>query len=323
MDVGIMVEGQEGLSWQRWRHIARLVEDLGFESLWRSDHLFSQTQDRTLDALEPFVSLAVLAVETSRMRFGPLVSAVTFRHPSIVARMAAQIDELSGGRLVLGMGAAWFEEEHDAFGIPFPPRAERFDRLDEALHVVRALWSDGPARFKGQHYQLRDAECYPKPVQRPMPILVGGNGEQRTLRIVAAHANEWNAIYLDVETYRRKREVLAKHCEDIGRDPSDIRSSMMLGYIVARDEAALPALVERLRATGHPVARAGADPTEAITRLRRRGFQIGSADQLVDALGRYEEAGVSRVMLHHLALDDDASLELLASDVLPQVQRSS
>ena len=322
MQLGVMVEGQEGLGWDLWRRLFRAVEDLGFESLWRSDHFFSFGDDRTRDALEPFVSLAVVAAGTERIRFGPLVTSVTFRHPSMVARMAAQIDRLSGGRLVLGMGAGWNVAEHAAFGVAMPAAGERLDRLAEAIQVVQALWGDGPASFAGRHFTLEDAECYPKPAQQPLPVLVGGNGERRTLRIVAEHANEWNGMYLDLAAYRAKRVVLERHCAAVGRDPATIGHSMMLGYLIGRDARELAERYARL-ARGNPMLAGGEqDAAAGLAALRARGWLVGEPGEIVEALGRLAEAGLGRVMLHHLAMDDFAALELLAAEVLPQAQQS-
>jgi F420-dependent oxidoreductase-like protein len=320
MRLGVMVEGQEGLGWEIWRRLFRAVEDLGFESLWRSDHFFSFGEDRTRDSLEPFVSMTLLAAETERIRFGPLVTAVTFRHPAMVARMAAQIDRLSGGRMVLGMGAGWNVPEHAAFGVRMPPAGERLDRLAEAIQVVQALWGEGPASFAGRHFTLEDAECYPKPAQQPLPVLVGGNGERRALRIVAEHANEWNGIYLDVDGYRAKAEVLARHCEAVGRDPATIAHSMMLGFVVGNDERELGERYARIAGNNRRLAGPERDLESGLAALRRRGWLVGAPSEVVETLGRLDEAGLSRVMLHHLAMDDFDALEVLARDVLPQVR---
>jgi F420-dependent oxidoreductase-like protein len=313
-----MVEGQEGLTWTRWRDLLLETEALGYESIWRSDHWFSFTADRTLPALEPFLSFVLAAEVTRRLRFGPLVAAVTFRPPALVARMAAQIDALSGGRFVLGLGAGWNVPEHEAFAFELAPPRERLDRLEEAIQVARALWAPGPAHFAGRYYQLRGAECYPKPAQPRLPILVGGNGEQRTLRIVARHADEWNALYQAPEAYRVKNAVLAERCAEVGRDPATIRRSMMIGYLVGRDERELRAHLAKL-----PANRGGGtpqDPDRALAALRERGWLVGTPDALVEQCGRLAEAGLDRLMLHHLALDDDTALELVASRVLPQLR---
>jgi F420-dependent oxidoreductase-like protein len=319
MNLGLMIEGQEDLSWDLWRRIVRTAEDSGFESLWRSDHFFSLSGPRDRQALETFLSFVLLAEHTERIRFGPLVSSMTFRHPSLLARMAAQIDVLSNGRFILGMGAGWNVPEHEAFGLPFPPLKERMDRLEEGVQVVQALWAGGPATFEGTHYQLREAVCYPKPVQSPLPVLVGGRGERRTLRIVARFANEWNVVGANLEEYRRLRGVLEAHCADVGRDPASIAHSQMSGFVIGRDEAERNAHFDRIAAKIPAMAQQPRDQT--LERLVGAGWLIGSPDQIVDALGHREVAGISRTMLQHHANDDFDSAELIASEVIPQVQR--
>lgn len=314
-----MIEGQEGLNWDRWRRIIRTTEDLGYESLFRSDHFFSLSGPHDRDALETIISFVLVAEESSRIRFGPLVSSMTFRHPSLVARMAAQIDVLSRGRFILGMGAGWNVPEHEAFGLPFPPVRERMDRLEEGIQVVRTLWGDGPASFEGRYYQLKDVECYPKPVQSPAPILVGGSGEKRTLRIVAKYADEWNAVGLTPEGYRHKEEVLRQHCEAVGRDPSSIRRSMMAGFVVGRDQAEIHAHLGRIGEALPNLVRG--NPDEVLEGVRNRGWLVGTPSEVVEQIGQREELGLERIMLQHHAQADFETLELIARDVLPQVQR--
>ncbi len=337
MDLGVMIEGQEGLGWELWRRIARSTEDAGFDSLWRSDHFHSLMGPRDRDALETFISFVVAAEETERVRFGPLVTSMTFRHPSLLARMAAQLDQLSGGRFVLGVGAGWNVGEHEAFGLPFPSLRERMDRLEEGVQVVLALLGDGPASFEGRYYRLHEAISHPKPAQRPLPLLVGGRGERRTLRITARYAQEWNFAGVDLDEYRRLAGVLAAHCEDVGRDASEIRHSQMAGFVVGRDEAELRGHFERIAEQAPAMVRAGgraidADQRQAAARPRHsieetlsvlatRGWLIGTPDAIVEQIGRCEEAGIAGMMLQHHALADFDSLELIASHVLPQVQR--
>jgi len=318
MDLGVMIEGQEGLTWDRWRRIMRATEDLGFESLWRSDHFFSLSGPRDRQALETFLSFVLVATETSRIRFGPLVASSTFRHPSLVARMSAQIDALSGGRFILGMGAGWNVPEHEAFGLPFPPIKERMDRLEESIQVVRALWSDGPANFEGRHYTLKDALCEPKPTQRPLPIVVGGSGERRTLKLVAQYAQEWNGVGLTVEAYQAKRAVLEQHCADVGRDPRTIRHSQMTGFIIGKTEADQRAHLARVAETLPALSRN--DPAEVIRGVKARGWLVGTPGEVVEEIGRRQEAGLSRLMLQHQAQEDFATLELIAREVMPQVR---
>ncbi len=321
MDLGIMIEGQEDLNWDLWRRIIRATEDSGFESLWRSDHFFSLSGPTDRDALETFVSFVMVAEESERIRFGPLVTSMTFRHPSLLARMAAQADVLSGGRFILGMGAGWNVPEHEAFGLPFPALGERMDRLEEGVQVVQALWADGPASFEGEHFQLREANCYPKPAQSPLPLLIGGRGERRTLRMVARYANEWNIVGVDLAEYGRLSGVLADHCAEAGRDPAEIRHTQMSAPIVGRDDAELKAHLGRV-ANKIPALAEGS-PDDVLDGVRQRGWLVGSPAQIVDELGRREEAGITRTMLQHHANDDFATIELIASEILPQVQRAS
>src|SRR5262245_59623424 len=191
MEMGLMVEGQHGLDWDRWRRVLRTAERLEFARVFRSDHYFLSA-DHQQESLDSSLSFAVAAIETERIGFGSLVAPITYRHPVDLARVGAQIQLLSGGRFVLGLGAAWNEAEHRAYGFPFPPVRERFDRLDEAIQVIRLLWRDEPASFEGRYYRLEGADARPKPGGKPPPILIGGMGELRTLRLVARFADEWN-----------------------------------------------------------------------------------------------------------------------------------
>ena len=319
MDLGVMIEGQEGLGWELWRRIVRATEDTGFESLWRSDHFFSLTGPRDREALETFISFVVAAEESERIRFGPLVASMTFRHPSLLARMAAQLDQLSGGRFVLGVGAGWNVGEHAAFGLPFPSLRERMDRLEEGIQVVLALLGDEPASFDGRYYQLHEALSYPKPLQRPLPLLIGGRGERRTLQMAARYAQEWNFAGIELDEYRRLAGVLARHCDEAGRDPADVRHSQMAGFVIGRDEAEQRAHLERIAVQAPALVQQSFEETLAV--LEARGWLIGTPDAIVEQIGRCEEAGITRIMLQHHAMTDFASLELIAARVLPQVQR--
>lgn len=305
-----MVEGQNGLTWERWIHILQLAERLGFPTVFRSDHYFIGPQQ---DSLEAYLSFAVAARETKRIRFGPLVSPVTFRSPVDVGRMAAQVDLLSGGRFVMGLGAGWNEPEHRAYGIPFPPVKERFDRLEEAIQVIRALWSPGPAAFSGKHYQLDGADCQPKPAEGRPPILIGGAGEKRTLKLVARYAAEWNSVNLSPDAYAQKVAVLERHCEAEGRDPATIRRSMMTFAVIGPDQASLDRATERMMSMWG--ARPGTSPAEYRETLRARGMIVGGKAEILDALGNYARHGLEEVQFQHFSFDDDTVPEFLANDV--------
>ncbi|MBI3760833.1 MAG: LLM class flavin-dependent oxidoreductase, partial [Chloroflexi bacterium] len=224
--------------------------------------------------------------------------------------MAASVDALSGGRFELGIGAGWNEGEHRMFGIDFPPYKTRLEMLDEGAQVIKALWSGKPATFAGKHYRLEGAEAYPLPAQSPPPLIMGGKGEKRTLRIVATHATEWNCSYSGIEIFRHKSRVLDEHCAAIGRDPMTLRRSMMIPFVLGRDDKAIQRNIDAHRRM-FPSLPATLDDWLA------RGFPGGSPSQMVDQLKALEEAGAARFMLQHNDLDDLATLELLASEVLP------
>ncbi|HXH23545.1 MAG TPA: TIGR03560 family F420-dependent LLM class oxidoreductase [Dehalococcoidia bacterium] len=317
MKLGVMIEGQEGLNWERWKEIVRATEELGYESLWRSDHFFSLMGARDRDALETFVSLVHVAENTSRIRFGTLVCSMTFRHPALVARMAAGIDRLSGGRFILGIGAGWNVPEHEAFGIPFPPLKERMDILEDSAAIITGLWREPSFTFKGRVFELKDARLNPKPAQSPAPLLIGGGGERRTLRAVARYASEWNVTPMPIERYRQKVAALEGHCAAAGRDPSTIARSMMCGFIVGRDEAEA---LERVRALQQVMPMLAQTPAEQVLRgMAGRGWLAGTPEQVVVQIKALEAEGISRIMLQHHNQTDFDALELIAAEVMPRV----
>ena len=304
--IGIMIEGSRGLNWARWKRLLQTAEDCGFQSVFRSDHFTNPAGEDDQDSLELWMSLAYAASHSKSIEFGSLVAPVTFRHPSLQARYAAAIDDLSGGRLVLGMGAGWQAREHQRFGLPFYDFATRYQMLEEALQVTKLLLaSEAPSSFQGQHFQLEEAILLPRPA-RPggPPILIGGNGPRRTLPLVAKYADEWNADALDLETYRARRATLGDYLAAEGRAPDDIKYSLMTRIIYRRTQAQLDAFLHENGVSDEQVA-AGK-------------MIVGTAAEVVDQIGARAEAGVERIMLRWLELDDMANLELLAQDVLPQ-----
>jgi F420-dependent oxidoreductase-like protein len=319
MQLGVMLEGQEGLTWERWRRTMASAEALGFESLWRSDH-FTSPLDSSRESLETWVALTVAATQTTRLRFGPLVCPITFRHPALLARMAAALDTLSGGRLVLGLGAGWNEQEHRAFGLPFPPLRERMDMLEEGIEVIVRLWADEPAYFAGRHYRLEGASPYPKPRQRPrIPLLIGGTGQGRTLRIVARYADEWDAQgAIAPAAYRARSERLAACCREIGRDPAEIRRCVSTAYLIGRDEAELRRRGEAIRRLVPGLAQV--DVAAVPDTLRSLGWLVGTPDELAASLRDLADEGVERVMLQHNDQDDLEALELVAREVMPRLR---
>lgn len=307
LEVAIMIEGQDGLNWPRWQRIVEGVEALGFQGLFRSDH-FTNANPPDKDSLELWVSLTWLADHTERIEFGPLVTPASFRHPAITARMAAAVDDLSAGRLVLGLGAGWQEREHEMFGFDLLDLEGRFQRYEEYLEVVsRLLKSDEHVSFEGGFYELHDALLLPRPA-RPggPPILVGGNGPQRTLPLAARFADEWNGVYLTPEDFAWRNGRLDDLLEEEGRELSEVRRSLMVGLVFGKDEAEVS---EQLSKKGR-----------SAEEMRRAGLIVGTVDEVVEQLGHYAEAGVERIMLQWLALDDIEGLEALAHGVLPHLK---
>lgn len=212
-------------TWAELRATWQLVDRLGYDSAWTFDHFFPIMSDPSGPCLEGWISLTALAAETSRVRLGVLVTGNTYRHPTVLAKMGATLDHTSGGRLIMGLGAGWFEAEHAAYGLPFGTTAERIRRSDEGAEIIRRLWTEPRVTFEGRYYRLRDAYCEPKPVQRPRPpLMIGGGGEKLMLRVVAKHADGWNTFGTP-DVFRRKLAVLREHCRAVGRDPAGIEVS--------------------------------------------------------------------------------------------------
>ena len=304
----MMIEAQEGLTWERWEGLARAAEAGPWESLFRSDHLTGLFGEATRPSLDAWASLAWLASHTRRIRFGPLVSPLTFYHPAILAKRAAAVDQLSGGRLDLGIGAGWNDYEHRMFGVPFPALKERLDRLECGARAIRALWRGGPVTVEQPYYPLVDAQSSPLPVGAR--LVIGGRGERRTLRIVAEFADEWNVTRVTLEEYAAKRAVLVRHCRDVRRDPAAIAVSLMVPVIVGTTPADIAARARRAVAIFPRL------PGDAAG-WRAAGFLYGTPDEVGEDLRRWESAGMHRVMLQMVDMDDRDAIELLAAKVLP------
>ncbi len=308
--IGLMIEGQEDLTWERFFRLVDAVEILGFESLFRSDHLTALENFPERATLELWSSLAAAAERTTRLRFGPLVCPLTFHHPFQLAQRAAALDALSEGRFELGIGAGWFAGEHRRFGLPFPPLPVRLDMLDEGARIILALWSGQPLTMSGKCYALHEAESYPLPVQNPLPLIMGGKGERRTLRLVAEYATEWNCSYAGVDVFRRKSLVLDDHCAAVGRDPLGLRRSVMVPFVIGRTPVEIQGRIDAHRAMFPSLPR-------TLDEWLTEGYLGGTPADLVDQLSVFVAAGAQRFMLQHNDLDDIASLELLAAKVLP------
>ncbi len=304
--IGLMFEGQDGLNWERWSRLLQLAEDGGFHCVFRSDH-YTNPVGEYKDSLELWVSLTYAASHTKRIEFGPLVTPVTFRHPTITTRMAVDVDTLSNGRLTLGMGAGWQEREHHNFGVPFYDFKTRYAMLTDALEVTtRLIESDTPVNYDGEHFSLDDAIQLPRPT-RKIPILIGGNGPKRTLPLAAKYADEWNGVFIPPETYQERNQLLDNLLAENGRDAGAVKRSLMMGTVFGKDDAAYKAALE---------AR-GADEAH----LRERGVILGTSSQWIDQIGKYNEVGVECIMLQWLNLDDLDGIELVAKEVLPHFHR--
>jgi F420-dependent oxidoreductase-like protein len=296
MRVCLMIEGQEGVTWDQWRALATTAEAAGFEALFRSDH-YMGLGGQGWGSLDAWTTLGALAAVTSRIRLGTLVSPATFRHPSVLAKAAATVDQISGGRVEVGLGAGWHEREHAAHGFPFPPTRERFDVLAEQLEIVRRSWEPEPFTFEGRHYTLAEAHPQPKPVQTRVPLIMGGNAGPRASALAARWADEYNTIYATPDECRERRAKIAAACEEAGREP--LPFSLMTGVLVGSDRAELDARARR-QAPGDVWI--SGTPDEAIARIKT-----------------YEEAGVERIMLQHLLHDDPEMVELIGREIIPAV----
>ncbi len=307
MEIAIMIEGQNGLTWPRWQNLAAAVEDLGFIGLYRSDH-FTNVAPPDKDSLELWVSLTWLASHTKRIEFGPLVSPVSYRHPALTARMAAAVDDLSdagsGGRLTLGLGAGWQEREHDLFGFDLLDLKSRFNRFEEGLEIItRLLNSDVPVTFEGKYYHLREATLLPRPARPGGPrLLIGGNGEKRTLPLAVKYADEWNAVFAPPAEFTRLNTHLDELLKAAGRDPKFVHRSMMTGLRFGRTREELDSLLSSRNQTAEE--------------LRKRGIIVGVGEEVVEQLNELQKTGIQRVMLQWLDLDDLKGLSALAKTVL-------
>jgi F420-dependent oxidoreductase-like protein len=284
-------------SWSDTLALAKHAEAGGWHGVWYADHFMPNAEDTSGPTSECWTTLAALAASVPRIRLGALVTGNTYRHPAVLAKMAANVDNISGGRCVLGLGAGWQENEHRAYGINFSTLGGRMSRFEEACQVVTGLLSNEKTNFAGKHYQLTDAPLAPKPVQKPLPLLIGGGGEQRTLRIAAKYANEWN-VWGTPEVLKHKGGILDEYCREIGRDPKTIAHSAQ-GMLVLTDDAAM---VERMKAAGRPVIG-------------------GNGPQVRALVEQYAEAGVDELIIPDFNLgrtveDKTAIMDRFANEVM-------
>ena len=310
MDLRIFTEPQQGASYDDQLRVARAAEAAGYDAFFRSDHFLAMGDSSGEPGpTDSWVTLAGLARDTSRIRLGTLVSSATFRLPGPLAIAVAQVDQMSGGRVELGLGTGWFEAEHAAYGIPFPDLRERFDRLAEQLEIVTGLWNTPPGErfsFSGRYYTISDSPALPKPVQQPSPpVIVGGHGKKRTPELAARFATEFNVGFSPADVVAAQYERVDAACAAIGRDPAELVRSVALVIAVGRDDA--------------EVAKRAATLRRDVDELRATGL-AGTTDEVVDRIGQWrEKTGLTRMYLQLLDLADLDQVELIASRVAPQL----
>ena len=316
MDICLMIEGQEGVTWDQWRSLALACEEHGFNGLFRSDHYLSFGHPKERGTLDAWATLAALASVTERIRFGTLVSPVGFRHPSQLAKSVVTVDHASGGRVELGMGAGWFEPEHRAFGFAYPSDAERMDILAEQLEIVHRSWDRDVDEFDfdGAHYRLERCVALPKPVQEPHPpLIMGGGARPRSAALAARWADEYNVHAVDPASARDRRARIASACEAIGRDPAQVRFSLMTSLLVGLDEADLrrraQVLMDRTDERGD---------AESFIEGMRGTRLVGTPERILERLAELGMAGVQRVFLQHLVHDDLETVELVGRAIVPE-----
>jgi F420-dependent oxidoreductase-like protein len=313
MELCLAIEGQEGVSWERWLALARACEQHSIPALFRSDHYLNLDGHAERGSLEAWGTLTALAAVTDTLRLGTIVTPVTLRHPAVLAKLVATADQVSGGRVELGLGAGWHQGEHLAYGLPFPPLSERMDILEEQLQILLGLWSDASVSFEGEHYRLHDVDAQPKPIQRPHPpLFVGGLAGPRSIGLAARYADEYNTDFTTVEGVRRQVERLANACERAGRQP--LRFSLFANVVVGADIVDLRRRLQLVsRETGVSAAELEHSPPEF--------WIVGTADAVAEQLATLRQVGVTRVMCRHILHDDLDGVALIGDEVAPLLAR--
>ena len=311
----LMLEGQEGVTWPQWLAIARTCERLGFEALLTSDHYLSVVTTEEPGSNDAWTLLGALAASTERLRLGTMVSPVTFRLPAVLAKAATTVDRISGGRVELGMGAGWWDQEHRTHGIPFPATPERFEMLEEQLEIVHGLWSEDVFSFEGRYYALQGCRFLPKPVQRPHPpIVLGGKGGPRLARLVARWADGYNRVGGTPDELRASIERVGDAVDRAGRDCASVTMSFMTWVFVGRTDAEWRDRADRARRMD-PTAGSLEEYLDDIS----RDCIVGTVDQAIERMNEYAATGVQRFVLNHELFDDLDQIELLAQEIIPKV----
>jgi F420-dependent oxidoreductase-like protein len=316
VEVTLMIEGQEDVTWPDWVAIAEACERSGVGTLFRSDHYYSVEDQAARGSLDALTTLGALAAITEKLRLGTMVSPATFRHPSVFAKSMVTIDRISGGRVEPGLGAGWWDREHEAYGFDLPEIGPRMDAFEEQLEIVTRQWGDGAFSFDGEHFRIADLDAQPKPVQRPMPFVVGGSGGPRSLRIAARWASEYNTVMAGPEKLRELRGKLDAACEKQGRDPATLPLSVMTGWLVGETREEVVDRASRL------VEWQGkGDDGAAFLERAPDHMIVGTVAEAVEQLRALHEAGCHRVMAQHLLHRDTEAIELIGREVAPLVEK--
>jgi F420-dependent oxidoreductase-like protein len=317
VEICLMVEGQEDVNWEDWRAIAAACEEHGVGTLFRSDHYLSVDDRRERGSLDAWATIAALAAITERLRLGTLVSPATFRHPAVLAKMAVTADHVSGGRIELGIGAGWWEREHEAYGFDLPAVGPRMDALEEQMELIRRHWEEGPFNYEGRHYRAVNLDAQPKPMRQPrLPLILGGKGGPRSLRLAVALADEYNTVMSTAAEIADLRQRLDQACEAADRDPASLPLSMMTGWLVGSDRADLVDRASRLSQW-----KGEGDDGEAFLAEIRESTVVGTAPEAIEQLQELEQAGLSRIMGQHLLHRDLDAIALMGHDLIPALAR--
>ena len=308
---GIQIEPQFGFTFDDVVGLAKEAERLGFTALWASDHLLWDAQSERRNCFDVWALMPALATVTTKLRLGTLVTCNAYRLPAVLAKTAACVDQISNGRLEFGLGAGWKDVEYKAYGIPFPPVATRLAQLEEATQLIKQLWTEEKASFRGKHYQLENAVCAPKPVQRPLKIWLGGAGEKKLLRMVAQYADGWNMVFgYQVPAVKQKLDVLKRHCDELKRDFTKIEKSLFIMACVAETEE------EMRRREAQMAAALG---TDVIFNMGRASGTIGTAEQVAETLRGYQDLGFDYFIAMFPYKQDKEMLQRFVETVVPKL----
>jgi alkanesulfonate monooxygenase SsuD/methylene tetrahydromethanopterin reductase-like flavin-dependent oxidoreductase (luciferase family) len=314
MEVCLMIEGQEDVTWEDWQALAAACEEHGVGTMFRSDHYLSVDDRRERGSLDAWGTITALGATTEKLRLGTMVSPATFRHPAVLAKAAVTADQVSGGRVEVGIGAGWWEREHELYGFDLPEIGPRMEALEEQMQVVRGQWDEGPFHFVGKHYWAHELDALPKPVQQPLPLILGAKGGPRSLRIGARWADEYNTVMATAAEIADLRGRLDEACEKEGRDPATLPLSMMTGWLVGADREDLLDRASRLsRWKGQ-----GGDGEAFIAGLRPSTI-LGTVEEAVEQLRELEAAGLTRIMGQHLLHRDLDAVALMGREIAPRL----